>query len=1616
MKHTTCLLLLLGLMLSSPGWSQSVTALPNVVLPAQELTLNIRGLNPGARYVLDLYRAEPATSESLGTTPTGRDGAVTLSVTVPAVAPGPWQIRVLDFSGQVLATSDIRILEIPGIETNPGSAYPGEIVTVSGFGLTPGAAVDIRIDDLRVAGPLPVATSEDMFQVRMPASSSATDDPVGVLLTQTLDSLPAGDAAGTITRLARDVVAFGTPRFRGMPANIRLGETYSVEGSVEPPSGMDAASLEWTYAMVAEGVCLPVASALVEMQSNGDFQVLNARVGGLLDGIPANYLINPFDEHGLVFRNPVTGESDCLPAGGLNLGDEEAVPVRILVQNQQGEPIGGARVVLRQGLYSNPFRNAGAAKGLPAGGNLGLGAAHLFGENQFSDGAEKIAQGRCPATGTIQYTAETSFPEEGIFRGQAEFVLNPFRYVMIRAAAVATNDVDINTSVPVPAPLEYSVKVAALDKGYGYTTEEGCGTGLRFDLQVADNGFYLRNTSDGEFTVRHDPNTGPLVVTLPDFPSSGDLCFQSLPYVPGLPQVVRPAQVIEWEGQQVGMEIALGDKQESVFIGDVTTFPTLNASDFSVVAPARVEIEYDQALFGRLENTTLTLEGYPDPLPMSFQANGGACDIDGGILFAEIPDLHRFDPPADRELDGLIRGEIGFSGRFISKTFTLGLKEGPTWFKDPTQYEDVFMSWSADRVRIIGTEVMLMQDASTNSQASQDALAEYDVPPMNNDLGSQAVVDQTITAGTFGNRIRTADTAGQVNNRGAEPKSTVTDISQDDDGSGKARRLLKGGPTTCSHADDTPFPRPDALLDFGSCEPETIFETGAIPIFRYAWGIPPIAAATLGADIWFGVYFRYFGDVVASLQKISVNFTAEPIVQAGLDIFFDLSALFGVVSARVQASPVIGVSMPITVVDSLSANVEACFNFDLVLAYIASVGWCDFCVKAEDSISLFTIAEPSNCKVPGPNTKAGGGAPVNITRPAVAVSDLGMEWIAFETASGIRVEKRYGRNLISGFDLDSQPGAMRPKIAMLDDDTGIVVWTQTDLSNEDFLLIDGLTEFENASSQLHLVYAVYDANSDSFGPTLDLTAPNQGGDGAVTLDVCPPTQAGCGTQGRLLAAWEHDRAGNLAMHDIEVRWAEFDGLSETWTPVQAIDPGNVFKQVQPEALYHYGDAMVLWIENPAAGSGQYDMNQRKLRYRFPNLAAAQDAVGVPMSIASPDAVSHAGGDVLVAYTISGDSDRFVGARRRLHSAWGDCDMGICSWNDEVRLDSQNRALYVEQPSLAQGEDGRVTALFRYLSNSDVRETDPVGVKLGTGDLAKLELVAAGLTDPTPLTNDGRTNWGIQAVANPVTGDILIGGARGPALELDVLAAAGSTAKAHMPATKGVSGNGEVFVGSDSGLPDFAVLDAGTEAEALNPGGTIEVTVKVMNLGGAGKKPTLVASWDDPFEIPVLETTANIGPAGAMEWQTLTVPVPASFSLDEKRHLYLSVNRGPDFTDADGNNDTLRVSIGGLPVPQGLRVSSSRSSALVQVQWTPVEDPRVTGYTVYRRNPDGQVMMLGTTPTFGFLDTKAVSDRIYQYQVRSHSASLTESESSPWMEHYLQPLQVPESIFSNGFEG
>ena len=284
----------------------------------------------------------------------------------------------------------------------------------------------------------------------------------------------------------------------------------------------------------------------------------------------------------------------------------------------------------------------------------------------------------------------------------------------------------------------------------------------------------------------------------------------------------------------------------------------------------------------------------------------------------------------------------------------------------------------------------------------------------------------------------------------------------------------------------------------------------------------------------------------------------------------------------------------------------------------------------------------------------------------------------------------------------------------------------------------------------------------------------------------------------------------------------------------------------------------------------------------------------------------------------------------------------------------------------------------------------------TGALMQLIFEFAPQQPPTPsdpfeLSNLGGVNWRVDAVFDPASNSVLTS-----AVQVEQSAAFGA-------AGKPISGVNERRIGTAGAtlvtverpmLPDFELLSA-----SLDPS-WIPVSVATF--------------WDGPagLGLPGPQRTVDDLPAGQPLDLTLTIPLPAGFHPDDTHTLHVVINPSAALAESDASNNAEQVTVGALPTPVGLENIDGDASGTVVIHWQPVNDPRVTGYRVYRRNPDGSVLHVGATGVAGFADFAAYPEQRYEYFVTSHSSRLAESAPS-------QPVAAwtldPDRIFGDGFE-
>ncbi|MDX1625358.1 MAG: hypothetical protein R3323_02485, partial [Wenzhouxiangellaceae bacterium] len=398
--------------------------------------------------------------------------------------------------------------------------------------------------------------------------------------------------------------------------------------------------------------------------------------------------------------------------------------------------------------------------------------------------------------------------------------------------------------------------------------------------------------------------------------------------------------------------------------------------------------------------------------------------------------------------------------------------------------------------------------------------------------------------------------------------------------------------------------------------------------------------------------------------------------------------------------------------------------------------------------------------------------------------------------------------------------------------------------------------------------------------------------------------------------------------------------------------------------------------------------------------------------------------VVIAFSKATDNGAFIGTRRALHTAYGtQCFAGTCNFGSSTeREDGMGRRIYVEQPRITVNGVGQGVLTFRQLGTDTPLTTDAPGVLASTGELMQLVFELDPLTidpvaDPISLTSDGAVNWHLDAVFDPMLNVVVASAVQDQALGVRVLDALG---RSETP-TPGVSrtrlGSGGVMLATRSMQPDFELLEASLSQGWIPAGGSATLTVALRNNGADWTEPQeleIATFWDGPSGLGLpgpVHLVSTLAPGKRTEI-AFGVPLPAEFEEDDLHDLHVVINPDLGLAESDGTNNAAVIEIGAMPIPEGIGIVDGRATGSIVVQWDPIEDPRVAGYRVWRENPDGSIVSVGSSPVPGFVDFSPWPGDVFRYFVTSHSARLMESEPSTGA---FARTGNPDLVFGDGFE-
>lgn len=1031
-----------------------------------------------------------------------------------------------------------------------------------------------------------------------------------------------------------------------------------------------------------------------------------------------------------------------------------------------------------------------------------------------------------------------------------------------------------------------------------------------------------------------------------------------------------------------------------------------------------VRLPYDPFVTGvALTQATLrfdsTGDGNLDYVQPMVGFAGEFCGGEPQELRAQLPDLTRFAPG---DYWGIVE-VLNDRGNLISRPFRVSFYPLPDWFdlRQANRFRPFTMRTNLDSVQA----VRIANGANLTSGSLPQGIGV-----LRNDSDNDALTIQRLDAGGYGGVTQRAISRNEVASQPGSPREAISNLSQ-----------------------GTP---PQA---FGSTVQTVLVDTGRIPLFRAVWGIPPIADATLGADFWLRSLLSFYGTVALRQDGTPLLSTVvTPQLDLGLDLWFDLRAVFGIVSARAVASAASLLQITATTVDNQLVDTAECFGFALgAKIEICGFGLCPF----DESICLVDTFVPSSCNIcSGPlpnglmdprclvlpfscawNRSAGDAAAKSMptrlpspapSRPSAVASNRGGEISSLLGGEqGVTVSRVALGQVVASALLD--PGRRAESIGVAYHRPGgaVAVWSGSDIGP----VGSSLEALRPVAQRSHLRFAV--KSNGVWSAPRNLTLPGSA-DGNVVLAACWRGDAiGCGTQGRVLAVWMRDRAGDFTQRRYSLMYSIYNPATDVWSDPAPVDPtpiGGPFQptDMQPTAVYVQGLPFIAWARSD--GPEPTQLAERRLAYRAGLNNPVRIASGLPAGINWPSAAVDSQQRVVLAYTVTTDPTVFTGNRSAVHVARGNCLAGTCSFVGRALLDSHQRMVYGEATQVAVDENDHLIVQFRGLGFGTSPQgvgylpTDPIGMLSGLGAIVQMRTTIVGpLSSTTSLDDNRQLHWQPAFAYDPTLRGTVSVSQAGQRL--------GSAQEQQLRKTHPDAFRNDFKVASlaeDTGLyvvphgPELALEAALMDWPGPLSFQPVPVGLVVTNHGsalpGSSPAPTrVVATWEGPRGVAPQATHVvlpALGPGESFSAE-LSVPLPPGYSQDRGYRLYLDIDGAGAEVDVDATNNRVVLEVGGMPVPRELAALSRVGGGAVDLQWEPDTDARIAGWRVYAEEADGSLRALGSTPVSGFADISLAPGESRVYRVSSYSPRGFESGlSAP----AAGALPMADGVFADGFEG
>lgn len=1618
--------LLAGLLLwPCMSWAQAeVSAVPSQFSPGARIRVVSEGLAASASYRLTLEQDRPGTADHVlaNFTTTVGQTAVSSSPLIPVTPSGSYQIVLYRVSLQTtrLASTAVAVRAQPSVTLTPTSAARGKSVRVSVGNLTPGT-LRILFAGETVLGPVTVSGTTWTGKFVVPRDRPPT---VPSTTTVVVENRVGRNLAGRTTLNFAVLASNGLPPLSATvtqrPTGVvpmRLRSTIS--GSLRDDDGAAPSGRQSAYWRGPDGRVLPLDDGF-SVDGSGVYRIDMRAPDSFLDGV----MLRGRQQGQLMIVNqgldvhtdaPRTSRVEPGASGGLEFQSSSLQSQLSLftVEVRRFDPANNNPVV------PNAIVEIGAdyreAFGSTQARRSGNGQSFEPVDNETVLGARRPNQ--TAALRNFERLPGVNLPDgygcEAVFyrkrtgaNGRATFNVNA----------------EVLRQLTRPVPPDY-------DPEQGF---QGGSLGGSVLINVYGAQVGLVTTP---FAIGYDAATG----TWSDadgnpFPNN----IVAVQLSPGVPSIAETLRNMTIDGLGGTKRYANGNGFDTEYrpswFGQMYTYPSSAEFPDSVFNPRNVgrkmRLTIPTGIFGPLNLGRIRIENGPW---ISFAPSPGtpACLLDSVVddgfgnlatveYVANLPDLTRLPARAVTTSNGIASGGVDatLELRFgLQPTNVIPLKFST--LKPP-------QGIAANNPKIRTLFVDGLNDRVTGDHVMPTV--NIAVPPPSGDLGLGRLDNQSRNESAFSFQ-RTPD---QMATRfiAATSDTTVAAIPGGTEGPSGLTTYFgftnNNNPTT-----------PDEI---------TLFDTGLIPLFRYTWGIPPIADITMGADFWLASYLKYYGE----LKTSGMDATVDPTVAGGVNLFFDLDVLLGLASASIAAETEIAVTMRSVINAGGLPNQQSgrCFAFDLTAVWEAcAVGFCD-----GGREPLIREREPNGCSTqvplspldPNLNSLASTNG-LDLARPKLTTAQLASDGrgksitVAIDDAGDLVATHLAGTDVLFTRTIATRPVAPQHlSIAFYRKDAAMVVWSanrRTESQVRALMQQQGGAAFDDIVRTQVLYYARW--NGLLWSEPQQLTT--IGNDGKVQLAGCMPPALGaivqdpCPSSGEITAVWERDANADLDAPDLEVWSARWQPGSGWTTPLRVSATGSS-SDMLPSVAYKGTTPMVVWAHNPA---GQFtNLQNRQVAYRFLDGSSAQRiATGLGTGIGWVSLGVNAADEAVIAFTRAQDARGFVGNRQALFAAKSIlCLSGACTFDVTEPRDQHGRQFRVERPKVAFDGDGVAIIGFRavaYGANEQGEISlagDPIGITTGTGELGMVRLddfkQQQHRVRLIPLTRDGLQHWSPTVVFDPAIGGVLAlsGVAPAPVGRSEALDIARALAgdEPGLAAVRTLPGGSALAM--LGGSPDFILENLSTPPRVIAAGQNLLLRARLVNQGGAFDSVEhgtvrVVAAWDAP---PGAGSTAStfvlngLLPTNGERSFSLSLTAPTDTRSDERRSLFIAIVAEDGANEIEGGQDRIRVDFNAMPVPIGVDAQANQSK-LVSITWEDPNDPRIAGWRVWKLDGNGQWRHLGSSPVAGYMDFDGPVGGIATYRVASYSRNGIESEPSAEASIRIEAPPQAEGVFADSFE-